>query len=277
MCYNEGNSRVKRERAGERKECMTKIMPGLRWTVAVATVIVVLLLGWQCVGLYRAGNSPENLDGNGVHLTPVFSVEKVAARLEPLRPVLAAYVLLVAAALVLQAGEKPARETGRMTPENRLRLVRARTGALPEAAAAEERFRRRLRVGTGAVVVACAAVSLGYLLDGNHFVSWELEAVMAQLLVHVAPPVVLAFAALIAASLACGRSVERELAALRGAPGTSVQATSPKKAVPWVRSGLRLVLYAVAVAFIVLGVMNGGLRDVLVKAINICTECIGLG
>ena len=69
----------------------------------------------------------------------------------------------------------------------------------------------------------------------------------------------------------------RELAALRGAPGTSVLATSPKKAVPWVRSGLRLVLYAVAVAFIVLGVMNGGLRDVLVKAINICTECIGLG
>ena len=277
MCYNEGNSRVKRERAGERKERMTKIMPGLRWTVAVATVIVALLLGWQCVGLYRAGNSPENLDENGVRLTPVFSVEKVAARLEPLRPALAAYVLLVAAALVLQAGEKPARETGRMTPENRLRLVRARTGDLPEAAAAEERFRRRLRVETGAVVVACAAVSLGYLLDGSHFVSWELEAVMAQLLVHVAPPVVLAFAALIAASLACGRSVERELAALRRAPGTSVQATPLKKAVPWVRSGLRLMLYAVAVAFIVLGVMNGGLRDVLVKAINICTECIGLG
>ncbi|MFR0735032.1 MAG: CD1871A family CXXC motif-containing protein [Oscillospiraceae bacterium] len=23
--------------------------------------------------------------------------------------------------------------------------------------------------------------------------------------------------------------------------------------------------------------MNGGLRDVLVKAVNICTECIGLG
>ena len=32
-----------------------------------------------------------------------------------------------------------------------------------------------------------------------------------------------------------------------------------------------------AIVFIVLGVMNGGLRYVLVKAINICTECIGLG
>ena len=28
---------------------------------------------------------------------------------------------------------------------------------------------------------------------------------------------------------------------------------------------------------IVLGINNGGMRDVLIKAINICTECIGLG
>ena len=40
---------------------------------------------------------------------------------------------------------------------------------------------------------------------------------------------------------------------------------------------IRMVLLAAAVLFIVLGVMNGGLYDVLVKAINICTECIGLG
>ena len=40
---------------------------------------------------------------------------------------------------------------------------------------------------------------------------------------------------------------------------------------------LRICLYLAAIVFIVLGVMNGGLYDVLVKAINICTECIGLG
>lgn len=39
----------------------------------------------------------------------------------------------------------------------------------------------------------------------------------------------------------------------------------------------RLVLAALALLFIILGVMNGGARDVLIKAINICTECIGLG
>ena len=39
----------------------------------------------------------------------------------------------------------------------------------------------------------------------------------------------------------------------------------------------RLVLASLALLFIILGVMNGGARDVLIKAINICTECIGLG
>lgn len=39
----------------------------------------------------------------------------------------------------------------------------------------------------------------------------------------------------------------------------------------------RIALYALAIIMVVWGMMNGGLRDVLVKAINICTECIGLG
>lgn len=39
----------------------------------------------------------------------------------------------------------------------------------------------------------------------------------------------------------------------------------------------RIVIGCIAVVFIVVGVLNGGANDVLVKAINICTECIGLG
>lgn len=43
------------------------------------------------------------------------------------------------------------------------------------------------------------------------------------------------------------------------------------------RKALRVVLLACAVGLLALGAANGGMRDVLVKAINICTECIGLG
>ena len=40
---------------------------------------------------------------------------------------------------------------------------------------------------------------------------------------------------------------------------------------------MRLILLIIAVLLIAVGAANGGARDVLVKAINICTECIGLG
>lgn len=39
----------------------------------------------------------------------------------------------------------------------------------------------------------------------------------------------------------------------------------------------RCAIAAIAVVFILLGIFNGGIQDVLGKAIAICTECIGLG
>lgn len=39
----------------------------------------------------------------------------------------------------------------------------------------------------------------------------------------------------------------------------------------------QLFLLLTALALIAIGVSNGGMRDVWVKAVNICTECIGLG
>ena len=40
---------------------------------------------------------------------------------------------------------------------------------------------------------------------------------------------------------------------------------------------IRTVLIAAALIIIIAGVINGSARDVLIKAITICTECVGLG
>jgi hypothetical protein len=40
---------------------------------------------------------------------------------------------------------------------------------------------------------------------------------------------------------------------------------------------LRVFLVALAVIGIVLGAMNGEVRTVVTKAINVCLECIGIG
>ena len=80
---------------------------------------------------------------------------------------------------------------------------------------------------------------------------------MGQLLLHTGPWIAVGFAA----------------AAVFGAePVAETQGRTVRAA-----GAARALLYAVAAAFIVLGAMNGGLRDVLVKAGNLCTECIGLG
>ena len=40
---------------------------------------------------------------------------------------------------------------------------------------------------------------------------------------------------------------------------------------------LQAAVLIAAIAFIIAGVCNGSARDVLYKAVTICTECIGLG
>ncbi len=254
---------------------MEKRMQAIRWVMTLATILVLTLLAWQCVAIYLVGNSPSNLDANGVYRSPVFSVEIVEARLRPLLPFLAVYVLMTLGALVAQSTGPVGKSPVSHSPEDRLRLLKAHVASLPDEAKALERQRRTICVAAAVAVLACAVPCLIYLLNRDHFTSWNLEQVMGQMLLHVAPWVAAAFGVVLAASFACGRNVKREITALKGHVGKAKPETPAPRRVPV--GVLRACLYAVAIVFIVLGVMNGGLRDVLVKAVNICTECIGLG
>jgi hypothetical protein len=61
------------------------------------------------------------------------------------------------------------------------------------------------------------------------------------------------------------------------AAGTRVQAPAAKTVNEKALNIFRVVFLIAAVAFIIAGVFNGGASAVLSKAINICTECVGLG
>ena len=84
----------------------------------------------------------------------------------------------------------------------------------------------------------------------------------------------LAFGAVITAAFVCRRSLEREIHLLKGASGDKMPETASK---PSRLLSVRIALYVLAAVLIADGISNGGMRDVLIKAINICTECIGLG
>lgn len=83
-------------------------------------------------------------------------------------------------------------------------------------------------------------------------------------------------AALVAA-IACRKGESKQTArgekTVRRAPERKPEPQRTRKH----ENAWRVALYAAAVGLIAAGVVNGGARDVLVKAAQICTECIGLG
>ena len=79
------------------------------------------------------------------------------------------------------------------------------------------------------------------------------------------------------------KSMQREIAyakeQIKSEKGTNVKPVAKKKAqdVYSRLKILRIALLVLACVLIVAGVFNGSANDVFGKAVNICTECIGLG
>ncbi len=251
----------------------------LRWMealLAVMTLVVGSLMMIQCVRIYMEGTAPSNLTEAGVRIHDVYSREIVAAHWKPVAvPVLVWLVLLVICAAGHLVLPKEKRRLPAVEPEITLSLLRARRENT-EAMRREQHGRSVGRIICLVWCLVCAALAAVYLLDVSHFTSWDLEQVMGQMLLHVAPPTVAAFAALMALSAWEGRSVRREIDAAKQAPVKQGEAAANKQEGRGVALW-QICLYAMAVALVILGVLNGGMYDVLVKAINICTECIGLG
>ena len=246
----------------------------LRIILTAATILLLVLLAWQCLDIYLVGNSPANLDANGLHIQSVYRSDDVIARLNGLRIWAIGYLVLLVVVLAGIPGTAGKGSAIPMEPDNRLRLMKKKLSELPEAANKEEILRKKIVYGTVAVIAVCAALSLVFLLNRDNFTSWDLEMVMGQMLLHTLPWIVVAFAAVIVASVFCRRSIEREIGLLKGVSGSKApEANAKPSRLPYVR----IALYALAIVLIVLGINNGGMRDVLIKAINICTECIGLG
>ncbi len=243
------------------------------WLLTALTVLLAALLIWQCVDIYRLGVSPENLTETGVRKADIYTRALVGERLGRVAWAFALWL----AALVAALWERWRRHSPKavLTPptENRLRLIRARR-VPTEAVKREKAFRTRVYWVCGAVCCLCAVLAGVYLLDLRNFTSWDLETVMGAMLLHVGPWVLIAFAALMVTAQVREKSCLRELALLKDAPSQTPAQAEEKPS----RAGIvRIALFAAAALLLVWGVCNGGMRDVLVKAINICTECVGLG
>ena len=170
-----------------------------------------------------------------------------------------------------------------MPEEVRLRLLLMRAEKT-DAMRAEERRRRMARGACAGICAGCAAMVARYLVNPANFTSRELEPVIGRMLWHIAPWIFVGFACAILCECVRGRSFRREIElAVRSPERASFKnaqtdsGASREKRARLAKTAARAAMFALAVALLALGAANGGMRDVLVKAINICTECIGLG
>jgi hypothetical protein len=86
-----------------------------------------------------------------------------------------------------------------------------------------------------------------------------------------AVPLFLAFLALLVICLAVGVK-DPEADRPKGPSGPVKPAAESKQ-----KTMIQAAVVVAAVALIIAGILNGSAGDVLIKAIHICTECIGLG
>ena len=138
----------------------------------------------------------------------------------------------------------------------------------------EQRLRRRNTSIGWLLLVLGAIVFLSYGCNGANFHSSQITESMIQAMWVMLPCLAIPFTwALYAVRHAKG-SLNREIQLWKKVPTGEVKADAEKTDLSKL---FRVLLVAAALLLIVVGILSGGTADVLTKAINICTECVGLG
>ena len=249
------------------------------------TVVIGLLFIIQAATIYYLG-TPYSREIAGKKLMQILApvVLWIVA-------VVAGYVLTVLFPCADEVRSKPdARKT---LSRLRARMPKGESEAFLEERACFKKYElTRLVIWSvcAAFALASAIASIVYLANTAHFSGADLNGEVLQMLKNVMPWVGVSFLLAVGAVGYEHFSAKRELESMkkllvlgRGCPREENMFVSVQNKVSavtgskWLLLGIRLAVLALALVFIGVGIWNGGMHDVLDKAIKICTECIGLG
>ena len=161
----------------------------------------------------------------------------------------------------------------------RLQLTRDPRQADSEKQSALRRLRNRrlvLQLILLAVCILSAGVFLFFALTNSVFYpeAADATAYVVSLMPVFAPCVTVALGYGVLTAYLARRNVEKQLTLYKQCPPL------PQNKQPEKKTGIQIVRYAIvalALAAVIWGLATGGWQDVLTKAVNICTECVGLG
>ncbi len=242
-----------------------------RICLSASIFVAGLCLMAQCLQLYRSGAEQP------------FTTESVAAAFSEI----AVPVYFCGAMVLLGVLLAPLFPAPKKKVDKNLKLIcdRLRFGtdldACPEdlqKGILQLEFREMLvSIIGGVLLVICSIIFLCYGMNPAHYHSTEISGSMAKAMYWLLPCMAVPFAYGIFAAYYRKRSLQKEIALLKTAPKEAKCEAEPEQSKPFPVHWLRCCILAVALALLVGGYLMGGAVDVLTKAVNICTECIGLG
>lgn len=256
------------------------------YALILSVFIAAMGIALICVAadIYYSGEGP------GLY----YSREIVGDRLKKLAIPLLLLIAAIIAGALFPVFETKAKRPGEDTLKKLQRRMPA-GGEGEEFDKAQKAYRKMNTVKISiwcfalAVALACSIATIVYLADAANFAGSDLTGHILGLVKVALPCTLVALAAFVAASYTNGYCAKEQIRHLK----TMIRLGSRETVLPkelavldkatgiashnitlWVVRG---VVFALAVTFIILGIFNGGAQDVLIKAINICTECIGIG
>ena len=239
-------------------------------------ILTVLILSVSVIGVFREGAAWKAEGHPGDWIFTPEKAQEIGIRVLP--AVLCGFVLTVTGlirGIRSENADLPAADT-----ETARDLICGRVKEPSEEMKKERDLQKKLFFGRWAGALLCMIPVLLYITDGRNFKSTDLETVMGALVLHILPWTAAALAILAAGALLGEKSMKREIAAagaLAAGPVSGTETGSRVSAGSRQAAYIRGMVLAAAVLCIIAGIYNGSMRDVLFKAINICTECIGLG
>lgn len=255
----------------EKRKQHIHLLYGITLSVMLAVSAILLMLA--CVGICRLGEQP-------------FSPESVAAAFSPIAiPVLCTAALVILGFLLdlflPKADEKPSVLTQYSMTLKRMHkkadLGQADADVL-RSISAQQRSRKLHKLISAGLLVIGSIVFLCFALQKDAFHPSEINDSVIRAMAVLLPCMFIPFGYAVFAAFHARASMKKEIALLKQLP--SRPATPNEEASQRERNTIaiaRSLLLCIGAAALIYGLLSGGTADVLTKAINICTECVGLG
>ena len=247
--------------------------------VAAAAVLAGVCLIAACCNIYYSGLAS---DASQIYTRQIVaeSFSKIAL------PVYACLFLVIggmALDLALPAEKKKEK------PEKNLHLILQKLQEKTDlkncntelqCAIAKEQKKRNIFTLASVCLLAAGMISfLRYACDSTHWDTNSTPSMVTAMIVMLVD-LLLPFAVITFATYRSRKSVEREITLMREAATQAPKEaeTTPKKTACNCKANiLRVAIIIIGLALVVFGACNEGTADILTKAVNICTECVGLG